>query len=65
MKYMRNDYDPYMAYPYHVRELLKGLEAQGLSVWSSDAAASKKNDGKGFYIPADKLLEILEMMLED
>ena len=36
---MRNDYDPYMAYPYHVRELLKGLEAQGLAVWSSDAAA--------------------------
>jgi len=60
-----NDDDMYSAYPYNMRDLLKALHDKGFLVWSSDAAARVSNRGRGFYVPASSLVDLLEDFIED
>ena len=49
------------AYPIEQRRFLKATLEAGLLTWSGDAAV--KNNGRGYYIPAEKLVEFLNYFL--
>lgn len=49
------------AYPIEQRRFLKATLEAGLLTWSGDAAV--KNNGRGYYIPAEKLVEFLSYFL--